>query len=333
MTLPAARAVGVTFAAVAVLVFGYYTYLFFTYTRVEILRTWTDNRPWGYWTPYALPERDSLYGFPYKNGWKVIGALYADGTLDAPYDANETGLLGDRYGRGPYFCPPDAEYYLLPTKLQPNEAGEYVEQLAELAALGYHEWGVVTVNDDPRLRIFSKHPVEGPLRVFDEADYGAFFDTQLTSPFFVKAGPALLTAPEVAVDYRFGDLFTLKGYSLPTPMVARGEKLRLDLFWTTDQMVDLEDKTFVQIINLETLHKAAQRDAEPGCTKYALDDRRPGDLSLDPYTLTIAPDAPPGIYTVLVGMYQAESGDHYPILGVDGVFLGEALPLTTIEVR
>jgi 4-amino-4-deoxy-L-arabinose transferase-like glycosyltransferase len=332
-SIAVAQTVGIGLASVLIWVFGFYTFRLFTDTRVETLRTWRENRPWGYWTPYAVPERDSLYGFPYKNGWKVIGALYADGTLDAPYDANETGLLGDWYTRAPYFCPPDAEYYLLPTKLQPNEAGEYGKQLAELGVLGYREWGYVTVNDDPRLRIFTTRPVDDAPRIFDEAAYGPTFDATLTSPFFVKTGPALLTAPDVAVDYRFGELFTLKGYSLSAPTVARGETLRLDLYWTTKQMVELEDKTFVQIINLETLHKAAQRDAEPGCNKYALDDWRPGDLNFDPYTLTIAPDAPPGTYTILVGMYQAEGGENYPIFDERGAFLGEALPLTTVEVR
>lgn len=333
MARPVAQAVGVAAAALTVVIFGAYTFQMFTYTQVEVLRTWTENRPWGYWTPYPLPRRDSLYGFAYKNGWKVIGALYADGTLDAPYDANETGRLGDWYTRGPYFCPPDAEYYLLPNKLEPWEAGEYGERLAELEAMGYREWGYVTVNGDPRLRIFTTRPVEGPPRIFDEADYGSYFDAHLMSPFFVKPGPALLTAPDVTVDYRFGDLFALKGYTLPNPVVAPGEKLRLDLYWTTDRMVDLEDKTFVQIINLETLHKAAQRDAEPGCTKYAMDDWRPGDLNLDPYTLTLAPDAPPGRYTVLVGMYHADSEERYPILTPNGAWVGDALPLTTIEVR
>jgi hypothetical protein len=331
--LPAVRAIGAAAAGLVVVIFGAYTFQMFTQTRVEVLRTWTENRPWGYWTPYPIPRRDSLYGFPYKNGWKVIGALYADGTLDAPYDANETGLMGDWYARGPYFCPPDAEYYLLPNKLEPFEQGEYVERLAELEALGYHEWGTVTVNDDPRLRIFTTRPVAGPPRVFAEEEYGPIFDAQLMSPFFIKPGPALLTAPAVTVDYRFGDLFALKGYTLPTSDVAPGDKLRLDLFWATNRMVELEDKTFVQIINLETLHKAAQRDAEPGCTKYSMDDWRPGDLNLDPYTLTIAPDAPPGRYTVLVGMYHADTEARYPISTPDGTFVGDALALTTIEVR
>jgi hypothetical protein len=328
-----ARRLALPVATVVVAIFANYTFWFFTYTDAEILRTWRENRLWGYWTPYELPSRDSLYGFPYKNGWKVIGALYADGTLDAPFDANEAGRIADWYSRGPYVCPPEAEYYVLPTKLQPNEQNEVTEKLGELAALGYQEWGYVTVNDDPRLRIFTSRPVDGPPRVFDEADYAPIFDATLTSPYFIKAGPALLTQPATPINYRLGEHTWLKGYTLPHTQVAPGDKLPLELYWEVTQYSDSEDKTFVQIINLDTLHKAAQRDSEPGCGKYAIDDWRAGDLNFDPYTLTIAPDAPPGNYTVLVGIYDEETEERYPVFAADGAQVGDFVPLTTIEIR
>jgi hypothetical protein len=297
-----------------------------------VLRTWTQNRPWGYWTPYTLPTRGSLFGLPYKNGWKVVGALYANGTLDAPFTSNETSRVGDWYSRGLHFCPPDAEYYMLPTTLQPDEALEDSARLHELEVNGFREWGVVTVKGDPRLRIFTREPGDEPVRVFEESDYAHTFDTMLTSPFFLKTGPALLSKPATPVAYRLGDHMWLKGYTLPQTQVEPGEQLQLQLFWEMAQAQDIEDKVFIQLIDLNTLVKVAQRDSEPGCSVYSMDEWRANELNLDPYTLTLAPDAPPGSYTLLVGAYNAESQERFPVFHTDGSPMGDAIPLTTVEV-
>jgi 4-amino-4-deoxy-L-arabinose transferase-like glycosyltransferase len=330
--LPLARTLAAATALLVTLLFAGYSFLFFTYTQVEVLRTWTEHRPRAYWTPYALPTSGSLFGFPYQNGWKVVGALYADGTLDAPFTSNESHRVGEWYSRGAYFCPPDAEYYMLPTTLQPDEALEDPARLAELAHNGFAEWGVVTVGGDPRLRIFSNQPVAAPLRRFEARDYAARFDTELSSPWFVKLGPALVTTPTVAVDYRLNEQVHLKGYTLaPTP-VQPGSRVTLELYWEMAEALDLEDKVFVQIIEPTSLRKIAQRDSEPGCTKYSMDEWRAGELNYDPYHLTIAEDAAPGVYTVLVGMYDAADQDRYAVFDAQGAPLGDAIVLTSLEV-
>jgi hypothetical protein len=114
--------------------------------------------------------------------------------------------------------------------------------------------------------------------------------------------------------------------------IKPGDRLPLMLFWQTTQPLDIEDNVFVQIIDLSSRAMIAQRDAEPGCTTYSIDDWRSGDLNLDPYTLTIAPDAAPGLYTVLVGLSVAETGQRYLIFAADGTPLGDSVSLTTIEV-
>ncbi len=337
-----ARWIALPVAGIFLFIFANYAFHLFTYTRVEILRTWTTNRPWGYWAPFESPTRGALFGFPNKNGWKVIGALYADGTLNAPFDSNETSRVGEWYSHGPYFCPPDAQYYMVPTVERPVQIEEVQEQVDELMANGFLPWGVVTVQGDERLRIFSKQPqeqsqdrVEGQtqhVRIFEASDYQHHFDANLSSPFFLKNGPATIAQPQSAVNYRLNEHLWLKGYSLPQQQVAPGEQMKLQLFWETDQALDSEDKTFIQLIDLNTLQKAAQRDGEPGCSVYSMDEWRAGELNLDPYTLTIAPDAAPGIYTLLVGAYDAESHERYHVFAPDGADLGDAIPLTTIEV-
>jgi hypothetical protein len=336
--LAAARRLALPVAVILVIIFGNYAFWTFAYTRVEILRTWQENRLWGYWTPYELPSQGSLFGFPFKNGWKTIGILYANGTLDAPAETNEGGSVADWYSRGPYMCPPDAEYYLIPNKIEPHEQPKEQSKLDELALMGYQRWGSVTYDGIERIRILSKRPVEGEPRVFDAADYEPIFDETLASPYFVKVGRALLAEPATRVDFRLGDSVWLKGYTLPETQVVAGNKVHLELYWEVSEYHKGEepeeggDKSSVQIINLENSHKAAQRDSQPGCAVYTMDEWRPGTLTYDPYTLTIAPDTPPGIYTVSIGLYGAKTQDLYPVFAPDDTPLGDKVWLTSIEV-
>jgi hypothetical protein len=330
--LQGARMVALPVSVILIAIFGYYTYRIFTYTDVEIFRTWTTNRPAGYWTPFEIPTRGDLFGLPYKNGWKVVGALYADGTLDAPFDSNESNRVADWYSRGLYFCPTDAEYYMLPTTQQPREAVNDAAKVGELTAAGFHPWGVITVAGDERMRIFTNQPGDAPLHVFEEGDYASLFDTTLTSPIFVKRGPTMIVQPANPVNYRFGEGMWLKGYTVSQSQVAPGERLQLQLFWEATTPLRRGDKTSIQLIDLDTTRKAAQRDGEPGCGVYHLGEWRPGDLNLDPYTLTVAPDTPPGSYTFLISVYDQDTTDHYPLFAPDGTPIGDSLPLATVEV-
>jgi hypothetical protein len=63
-----------------------------------------------------------------------------------------------------------------------------------------------------------------------------------------------------------------------------------------------------------------------------LGEWRSGDLNLDPYTLVVAPETPPGIYSFLIGVYEQESHDHYPVFAADGAHLGDSIPVATVEV-
>lgn len=333
MSLARARWVTIPLAVLLVALFANYAARLFLDQR-EVLRTWETNAPAGYWTPFDTPGSHSLFGFPHKNGWKVIGALYADGTLDAPFDTSETSRIADWYGRGLAYCPPDNAYYMIPTLLKPDakSRANQARLIDELTARGYQEMGVVTVGGDPRLRLFTTQPVTGPIRTFDEADYRSYFDQVLATPHFAKSGPAINLEPDVAVDYRLGDALRLRGYSVTPGPLHAGDTLRLHLFWEATAPIDEEYTVFVQLIDLETLHKAAQRDSEPGCTKYSTDEWRTGEMNLDPYTLTILPDTPPGRYTLLVGMYDDES-ERLPVFAGDGSMIGDAIPLHTVEVH
>lgn len=58
-----------------------------------------------------------------------------------------------------------------------------------------------------------------------------------------------------------------------------------------------------------------------------------GDTLADPYTIAIAPDAPPGTYTLISGMYDSATGERLEMRSADGTPLGTEAVLASVEVR
>src|SRR5690606_16724748 len=124
-----------------------------------------------------------------------------------------------------------------------------------------------------------------------------------TGPRFAKNGPVVGLEPAVAADYRLGDAIRLVGYTVAADTVAPGDTLPISPFWQRaagSAPITQEYKVFTQVINRTDLHKVAQRDGEPACTEFDTDEWRAGETVLDRYTLTVAADARPGDYTLLV---------------------------------
>ena len=72
---------GVAVAALLIALFGNYAYWYFVSNTPEVLRTWDDWHPAGYWVAYDEPDDKALFGFPLANGWKVVGTLYEEGVI------------------------------------------------------------------------------------------------------------------------------------------------------------------------------------------------------------------------------------------------------------
>ena len=222
-----ARLVALPVALGALLLFAVYEFWLFDYTGAEVLRNWARLRPAGYWTPYAEPDSHSLFGFPARDGWKAVGALYAQGVLDAPFDSDVSDFVSEWYDRGKGYCPRDHEYYIVTEPQLPSGATEQEELRAELSAQGYGEYGQVYVNDRPKLTLYKQGlSTDTPLR-FDAEEYTAEFDRTLSTPFYAKNGPVTNPAIQQPVAYRLGDATGCKASTWNPREVAPGETLFL----------------------------------------------------------------------------------------------------------
>ncbi|MCC6454927.1 MAG: glycosyltransferase family 39 protein [Caldilineaceae bacterium] len=317
-----------------VLVFGNYVTQLFVRNDPEVLLTWDENRPAGYWTSYETPAFESIFGFPIRNGWKSVATLYAQGVMRGRFDTNDRfSMVPDWYLRGEGYCPRDEpNYYLLVPYPLPVDRPLVDEKRAQLAEK-YYLWGTVSANERPHMEIYARRDrmaaeQEGSPRIFREEETSAFFDANLLAPF-THNGPLGDQPIPNPTNYRYGEHLYLVGHSVANQEVARGGEIELQLYWRADAPISADYFVSVQAINLQTTGKAGQRDGEPGCNRFPTTTWVPGDTIFDRYHVPIDEDAPPGEYMIYVKMYNEEGA--LPVTDEHGVVSDGAL-LTTITV-
>jgi len=132
--------------------------------------------------------------------------------------------------------------------------------------------------------------------------------------------------------------YVLEGAYAASDRLRPGQPLILDLVWaplTIDPPIAPNPTVFAHLVG-------PPRPDGSG-TVWAVDDGPPSvggwelrsDYYFDRHILTVPSDAPPGVYTIEVGMYDPETGERY---GVDGSLydvdvVGKRLKLGTVQVR
>jgi hypothetical protein len=316
------------------LLFGNYVYQLFVRNNPEILFTWDENRPTGYWTSFETPAFESIFGFPIRNGWKSVASLYAQGTLRGRFDTNDRfSMVPDWYVRGAQYCGRDQmNYYMLVPYPLPIDRPLMEKKRHELAH-NYYLWGIVTSNDQPHMEIYARRDrvaaeQEGSPRMLAEEDFVAYYNEHLLAPF-TRNGPLGAQPIPNPSNYRYGETITLVGHDVASQEVMRGGEVELRLYWRATAPVAADYFVSVQAINLQTTGKAGQRDGEPGCNRFPTTTWVVGDTIFDRYFVPIAEDVEPGEYTLFVKMYN-EAGT-LPVTGSNGVVSDGAI-LTTITV-
>lgn len=330
-----AALLGVSVALLAIALFGSYEYWYFVYNRVEVLRTWEDNRPGGFWTVYDEPDDKALFGFPLQMGWKVVGELYRTGALAGAYDSNEQeAWVPAWYTRGAKRCATNARYFFLIDNLEPEGVLERL-QLEGWLAKEWHPYGTVIINGDPRMQIFERNGVEGAVTTpqrFDAAAFERVFDAHNAGWAFPLNDPVIVPEIPNPVDYVVGNGMHLVGYTLDRTAGRPGEEIELTLFWRAEQW-QLEPYTvFIQIIN-PNVAIYGQRDSQPGCGSRPTNLWPPGELIVDSHVVPIRPDAGVGTFPLIVGMYQAARGLRLEVADGNGTPLGNQIELTKITVE
>jgi 4-amino-4-deoxy-L-arabinose transferase-like glycosyltransferase len=109
--------------------------------------------------------------------------------------------------------------------------------------------------------------------------------------------------------------------------VSPGGDLRLALYWAVRTVPNVEYHFFNHLVDGEG-QRRGQRDGRG----YPAGQWREGDVVVSWFDISISPDAPPGEYWVLTGMYTYPEGVRASVLDERGQPVSDALRLGPIEV-
>jgi hypothetical protein len=123
-----------------------------------------------------------------------------------------------------------------------------------------------------------------------------------------------------------GDQVTLLGYDVSPDAVQPGQSLDLTLYWQARQEMSEDYTVFTHLVATEG-RIVAQQDNQPAEGRYPTSIWDTGEIVVDRYHLTIAPDAPSGEYHLEVGMYLLATLERLKVVsgdekGQDRIWLG-----------
>ena len=295
----------VAFVAVAAV----YVYLLFVDTTPERQRAWAENKPAFYPTTWEAPPLYGLFGFPYQAGWRAVGDL----PLAMPYASNEEAEITNIYmaQANRTYCP-DFATFILAKNVQ--DTVPYDPAWLD----GMFLQDEVVVNGRSTMQIYGRE------------------ETAVTT---IEAGntrhwltPAEAAAPRphgaVPVNLVLGEAQArLLGYDLDVANAAAGGLVQVTLYWEALRPFTENYQVFTHLVAGGEL--VAQHDSAPECGVNLTTRWEPGQVIRDPHLIEIPADAPPGLVTLLVGMYNLETLARLPVLTTDG----DAVLLEEIRIK
>jgi hypothetical protein len=134
------------------------------------------------------------------------------------------------------------------------------------------------------------------------------------------------------VHFNFGDKIALVGYEMDRRKAEPGEAIHLTLYWQGLAEIEHDYTVFVHLLREgDQIWARADRQPQEGAAPTSTWGK--GQIVVDEYELVIAPDAPPDVYEIEVGLYLAKTGERLDILDQDGRLMGNRVLLSKVRVE
>jgi len=122
----------------------------------------------------------------------------------------------------------------------------------------------------------------------------------------------------------------LLGYDLVTDRVHPGDKVHLTLYWKALTRLEVSYTVFTHLVDAAG-HLWGQKDSIPAKGSRPTTGWAVGEIIVDKYEILVSPEASPGEYKLLIGMYDLATMQRLPTRGEkaevngDRVVLGESI--------
>jgi hypothetical protein len=144
----------------------------------------------------------------------------------------------------------------------------------------------------------------------------------------VEAAQRRFDVPSIAhsLQASFGDQIELLGYNLDRASLRAGETISLTLVWRALKTPDADYTVFTHLLDASGVQRGG-KDNPPVYGTYDTSLWVKDEVVVDNYVISPDANAPPGTYTLEIGLYRFETGARLPLSTG-----GDALRLATIEV-
>lgn len=126
---------------------------------------------------------------------------------------------------------------------------------------------------------------------------------------------------EHSVGAKMGEAITLLGYEANQRPLTGAARLKLTLYWQADQPIPTDYTVFVQMLG-PTGTVIGQHDAQPINNSWPTTNWQAGEVVADPHQIEF-PTTQPGDYRLIVGLYEASTGQRLPVFQPDGSPAGD----------
>jgi hypothetical protein len=135
---------------------------------------------------------------------------------------------------------------------------------------------------------------------------------------------------QVPLQVSFGDQLVLLGYDLDEQPVATGGIVDVTLYWRAQRPLTTDYSVAVHLVD-ELGRRYGQQDSYHPAG-YPTSRWLPGEYARDVHRLPLLPGTPPGVYRLLVSVYEAGSGRRLEVRNTALVAPGAAYPLAEVSV-
>ncbi len=277
----------------------YYQYLSFnatvtTYWRIKAEAA--DNPGSIYNRIYrSIPRPRKIISNPRLGGWKAVGYLREHGLLAGDFRSiNESFAVPIWYTfQTPRSCYDDPQHYWLRRDWQgwPEEEPALIER-------GYTLTRVILVDQEPKLHLYEKNGLRSEPEIIDMEAYRNKFDHLATPERFGREQ----TGARKTTFIFGGEKLRLTGYDLPASTGHWGNILPVTVYWESLAPMDVRYRAFMHLVDGNG-SLWGQHDDDPAC-RLLTTDMRPGQHASRQFRLPVDPNAPPGDYSIIFGLYD-----------------------------
>ncbi|NLV73514.1 MAG: DUF2142 domain-containing protein [Chloroflexi bacterium] len=146
------------------------------------------------------------------------------------------------------------------------------------------------------------------------------------------AVPTSPPQPQAELNANLNNAVELVGLDLPAETVEAGGLLPFTLYWHVLRELPDDLTLFVHLVDTEGANHGSG-DAPPLSGAYPTSFWAPGDWLRDPHTCQIEAEAAPGEYWLVVGLYNAITGERLSVVNQAGERKGDSIRLARITVR